>query len=370
VVLAQVSIGKQSWQVRLPRWGVVLPQNQLGGVTTTGSTAPQIGFQSDYTDATSGDSFMGARWYSSTRGSFDSRDTYAGKLTSPLSQNRYLYGEDNARSAFDANGHSNFLSDGWDSATSYASDAWDSATSYVSDAWSTVTSWASTAWNTVTSGASAVYNYGKRAVGSAFHAAQRAYSSITHAASSAYHRAATAFSRAKTEFVSKAQGVAKFISDHANVILPALAGIVVGGVCLAATAGAGSVGCLALAGAAAGGVAGGMRHCGDGHSAQECATGIASYAAVGALSGAGAAVATGGLAAGMVGAGLGDSVVAGALSLGSEAESAAPSIRPVSSSSRRATSIPVRSAWPSGPVSSSASLAARPSVRRPTASSR
>ena len=59
-------------------------------VGTTG-VVPQVGFQSDWTDPTSGLVWMGARWYQPATGGFTARDTVFGQLGSPVSLNRYTY---------------------------------------------------------------------------------------------------------------------------------------------------------------------------------------------------------------------------------------------------------------------------------------
>jgi len=52
-----------------------------------------MGFQSDWTDPTSSQVWMGARFYKPAPAMFTSRDTYDGVLSSPLSLNRYTYAE-------------------------------------------------------------------------------------------------------------------------------------------------------------------------------------------------------------------------------------------------------------------------------------
>ncbi len=57
----------------------------------TGTTAPLLGFQADYTDPASDAVWMGARWYSAADAAFRSRDTVFGELRTPISLNRYTY---------------------------------------------------------------------------------------------------------------------------------------------------------------------------------------------------------------------------------------------------------------------------------------
>jgi RHS repeat-associated protein len=64
---------------------------------TLGSTgsAPDVGFQSDWTDPVSGLVWMGARWYQPGTGTFVSRDTVAGSVGAYASMNRFTYGLNN-----------------------------------------------------------------------------------------------------------------------------------------------------------------------------------------------------------------------------------------------------------------------------------
>jgi RHS repeat-associated protein len=63
-----------------------------------------VGFQGDYTDPTSGEVWMGARWYDPTGAQFRSRDTVFGELMTPLSLNRYTYGFANPLVFWDPDG--------------------------------------------------------------------------------------------------------------------------------------------------------------------------------------------------------------------------------------------------------------------------
>jgi RHS repeat-associated protein len=86
----------------------------FGSLTnTTGSNIMNIfgvggwtqGFQGDYTDPTTGDVNMGARWYKPSTGAFQSRDSYMGTLQTPFSLNRYTYGLNNPLRYSDPTGH-------------------------------------------------------------------------------------------------------------------------------------------------------------------------------------------------------------------------------------------------------------------------
>ena len=56
---------------------------------------PGLAYQTQYTDPTTGDVHMAARWYSPGTATFRSRDTYSGDLNTPVSLNRYTYAANN-----------------------------------------------------------------------------------------------------------------------------------------------------------------------------------------------------------------------------------------------------------------------------------
>ncbi|MFC9076742.1 LamG-like jellyroll fold domain-containing protein [Streptomyces sp. NPDC057062] len=76
----------------------------FGKETAINGTTPAVGYQSDYTDPTSGDVNMAARWYQPGTGSFSSRDTWQ---LDPVSQqaNRYIYTAGNPLNGTDPTGH-------------------------------------------------------------------------------------------------------------------------------------------------------------------------------------------------------------------------------------------------------------------------
>lgn len=63
-----------------------------------------VGFQGDYTDPTTDEVWMGARWYDPTGAQFRSRDTIFGELSTPVSLNRNTYGFANPLVFWDPDG--------------------------------------------------------------------------------------------------------------------------------------------------------------------------------------------------------------------------------------------------------------------------
>ncbi|MEU0411504.1 LamG-like jellyroll fold domain-containing protein [Streptomyces griseorubiginosus] len=77
----------------------------FGKETATNGTTPAVGYQSGWTDPTSGDVNMAARWYQPGTGSFASRDTWQLDPVPSGQANRYSYGSGGSLNGTDPNGH-------------------------------------------------------------------------------------------------------------------------------------------------------------------------------------------------------------------------------------------------------------------------
>jgi len=80
-------------------WSAVY--DPFGAATTTGSAPVSLGFQSMFSDPGSGLVDMGARSYNPATGTFTSADSVIGEPMSPVTLNRYLYGNGNPVGSFD-----------------------------------------------------------------------------------------------------------------------------------------------------------------------------------------------------------------------------------------------------------------------------
>lgn len=76
----------------------------FGALAAHTGPANVLGYQSDYTDPTSGDVWMGARWYRPGVAGFTSRDTVHGNLANPVSLNRYTYAWNDPLGMWDPDG--------------------------------------------------------------------------------------------------------------------------------------------------------------------------------------------------------------------------------------------------------------------------
>ena len=115
----QASGGNARWAVVDTHHNVAALRNPTTGIvdnttrfdpygvkaTTTGTLTPSVGFQGDYTDPTTGEIWMGARHYQPSTATFTSRDTYNGRLDTPVSLNRYTYAHNNPLNMWDPDGH-------------------------------------------------------------------------------------------------------------------------------------------------------------------------------------------------------------------------------------------------------------------------
>jgi RHS repeat-associated protein len=77
----------------------------FGAPTVKTGPGAAIGFQADWTEPSTGNVWMGARWYTPGNASFTTRDTYAGNPSTPVSLNRYTYGSNNPIRYSDPTGH-------------------------------------------------------------------------------------------------------------------------------------------------------------------------------------------------------------------------------------------------------------------------
>ncbi|GHF66160.1 hypothetical protein GCM10010218_54560 [Streptomyces mashuensis] len=77
----------------------------FGTVTTKAGSRPSLGYQSGWTDPSSGDVNMASRWYRPGSGSFASRDTWQLDPSPSVQANRYAYGNASPVNGTDPSGH-------------------------------------------------------------------------------------------------------------------------------------------------------------------------------------------------------------------------------------------------------------------------
>ncbi|MFC0437396.1 LamG-like jellyroll fold domain-containing protein [Kutzneria buriramensis] len=299
----------------------------LGNVTATTNQAGRLGFQSGWTDTSTGKVNMAARWYSPQTGQFMNRDTASpDPLPNSAAANPFAYVDDDPLTRTDPSGHgwfSDFVSSAFHAVTHVVH----TVARYVAvhvvqpvvHAVQVVVHAVADAYHAVVRAAARVVQRVVRVVRVVYHAAVHVVQTAYHAVSTAVHHAvaavttaAKAVGNAVTSAAKAVASVAKkavatatnFIKAHASTIAGIAVGIAVGLACTAIAAPAGPVGvmgCAALAGAAGNAVSYAM----DCHASHTCSLGGAAEAiGLGALGGA--------LGAGLAGP-LGGKLVANAL---------------------------------------------------------
>ncbi len=137
----------------------------LGAVQTTAGMIGNLGYQSEYTESTTGRVNMAARWYNSGTGQFDNRDTVSNNpVPDSVSANRYQYADANPMTATDPTGHSSW---------------WNKVKSAVSSVSHTVSSYSSQAYSAAYSYGSYVYH---SAASSYYSVKAKAYSAVAYVA--------------------------------------------------------------------------------------------------------------------------------------------------------------------------------------------
>ncbi|MFR2038486.1 MAG: RHS repeat-associated core domain-containing protein [Anaerobutyricum sp.] len=79
----------------------------FGNVSVSGNTETKnpYTYNAEYTDASTGNQYLRARYYDPEEGTFLTQDSYLGSLLEPLSQNLYTYAENNPVNYSDPSGH-------------------------------------------------------------------------------------------------------------------------------------------------------------------------------------------------------------------------------------------------------------------------
>ncbi|GAA0581308.1 hypothetical protein GCM10010394_07430 [Streptomyces crystallinus] len=292
----------------------------FGEVLQTSTMLGRLGYQSGWTDPETAKVNMAARWYSPQTGQFNSRDTVnLDALPDSVGANKFAYGDQNPMTMTDPTGHWSF-GGAWKKfkkkVKHVAKSAWHKtkkavkhvakavkkaakkikkavkkavhkikhavrkAVHYVHDAVKRVKRYVKRTYKRVKKYVHKVVRHVKRAV----KAVAKAVKHVAHKVVRAAKKVGRAVKKA-------AKATANFVKQHASTIASVATGIAVFAGCTALTAGAGAIGCAALAGAAANAVGYAMS---DG---PKTLNGFLGAAALGAVTGV-IGGAAGGLAAG------------------------------------------------------------------------
>ncbi|WP_432836895.1 polymorphic toxin-type HINT domain-containing protein [Dactylosporangium sp. CA-092794] len=232
----------------------------LGKVLATTGMQGSLGYQSEWTDTSTGRVNMMARWYNTDTGQFDTRDT-AGNSPVPdsVAANRFAYGDDNPLTTTDPTGHWGIstLKKAWNATTNFVKAVtppviYNAVSSVVSATISLAREAIHAIGNVVSAVAQVaapVLNAGRKFAAQAAHTAMR---KLDRGVALARQAGKAAESRAmKVALVKKIadakQHAVQFVQEHKKAIIEGLAivgGIAAGLACTAATAGAGAVACM------------------------------------------------------------------------------------------------------------------------------
>ncbi|MEW2634830.1 LamG-like jellyroll fold domain-containing protein [Streptomyces sp. NPDC048389] len=309
----------------------------FGKVVESADMLGHLGYQSGWTDPQTAKVNMAARWYSPETGQFNSRDTVGlSPLPSSVKSNRYAYADQNPMTMTDPTGHWS-IGGAWKSLKKKANKAVKKVAKVAKKTVKKVAKVVKKAAKKVKKVAKKVVRSAKRAVRKTVRYVndsvkkvkryvKRTYTKVKRVAhkvvkhvkkkvrkvakavKSVAKKVVKAAKKVGKAVKKAAKATAKFVKQHASTIVSVAVGVAVFAGCTALTAGAGVIGCAALAGAAANGVGYLMS---DG---PKSVGGFLGSVAVGAVTGA-LGGAAGGAAAGAVGrllAGVGGRTATGA----------------------------------------------------------
>lgn len=268
----------------------------LGNVTASSDVFGQLGYQSGWTDSVTGKVNMGSRWYNPAAGQFMNKDTASvSPVPDEAAANPFAYVGDNPMIGTDADGHCSW----WDVAC-----AAKAVVKTVKKAATAVKKAVVKVYHAVVKVVKKVVVTVKRVVSTVVHYVSDAYHAVVHYASSALHtvgrtvkktaaavvhkisaatlaaekkakavaaaakaHAAAVLAAAKKAAARTAAAAAKYAKAHAAAITSFVVSTAVFAGCEAVTAGAGTIGCAALSGAAGSLVTQGFKCADDGGSA-------------------------------------------------------------------------------------------------------
>ncbi|WP_234533394.1 LamG-like jellyroll fold domain-containing protein [Streptomyces shenzhenensis] len=265
----------------------------LGKVLSTSLLAGHLGFQSGWTEPGTGDVGTASRWYDPGTGQFLNKDSVSLDATpNSVSANPFAYVDDNPMAGTDESGQCSMwdLVCGAEKAVHHISHAYHAAkraathvyhrakaavhrvvkrvrhmvrkaVHHVRDVYRASVRYTHRVYHYAVRHVRRAYHYAVHEMHSAYHKVSRAVHRVVHAAKEALHhvahqvrKAAHALAHvARTAYhatVTAAKATEKFVKHHEAAIASIVVSTVVFAGCEAATAGVGTIGCAALAGAA------------------------------------------------------------------------------------------------------------------------
>ncbi|MGW2516580.1 LamG-like jellyroll fold domain-containing protein [Streptomyces sp. NPDC001617] len=261
----------------------------LGKVTAVASLIGHLGFQSGWTEPGTGDVGTASRWYNPNTGEFLNKDSVSASATpDSVAANPFAYVDDNPLVGTDPSGHCSWWTGSCEvqavkhvakKAKHVAKAVYHAAKHVarrvvhavkhaahkvvhrVADVYRATVRVVRRVYHYTVRHVRRIYHAAVHAVHTAYHKVSRAVHRVVHAVKKAAHKVAHAVKKAakavahaaRTAYhatVKAVKSTAKFVKHHAAAITSIVVSTVVFAGCEAATAGVGSIGCAALAGAA------------------------------------------------------------------------------------------------------------------------
>ncbi|MEU6194565.1 LamG-like jellyroll fold domain-containing protein [Streptomyces sp. NPDC047061] len=265
----------------------------LGKVLSTSSMSGHLGFQSGWTEPGTGDVGTASRWYDPATGQFLNKDSVSLDATpNSVSANPFAYVDDNPMAGTDDSGNCSWYDVvcGAKKAVHHASHAYHAVkraathiyhrakaavhrvvkrvkhtvrkvVHHVQDVYRSTVRYTRHVYQYAARHVRRVTHYAVHALHTAYHKVSHAVHRVVHAVKKAAHKVAHVVKKAahavahvaRTAYhatVTAAKATAKFVKHHEAAITSLVVSTVVFAGCEAATAGVGSIGCAALAGAA------------------------------------------------------------------------------------------------------------------------
>ncbi|WP_329401831.1 LamG-like jellyroll fold domain-containing protein [Streptomyces melanogenes] len=252
----------------------------FGEVLQSSTMLGRLGYQSGWTDPETAKVNMAARWYSPQTGQFNSRDTVnLDPLPDSVGANKFAYGDQNPMTMTDPTGHWSF-GGAWKKfkkkVKHVAKSAWHKTKKVVKHVAKAVKKAAKKIKKAVKKAVHKVkhavrkavhyvhdavkrvkryvkrtYKRVKKYVHKVVRTVKRAVKHVAKVVKHVAHKVVKAAKKVGRAVKKAAKATANFVKQHASTIASVATGVAVFAGCTALTAGAGAIGCAALAGAAA-----------------------------------------------------------------------------------------------------------------------
>jgi len=274
---------------------VLKTYDPFGTASQVTSMSSPLGFQTQPQDPTTGIVDAGARQYLPELGVFLQADTYRGDPTSPVTLNRYAYANNDPASQWDPTGYLSIgfsPRDAFNKLRSTAGNAVNRGRSYVADKFDQGRARVGRELQRVENGAQQALAFGRRQTGRIVDSYQAVRSNLGDRARNATNQlrssvgtVAQSASAAGSWVVDRGRDAQQWAAENKDQLIAVGGAAIAGGLCMTVSFGAGAPACMAVAGATYGAITGWTEHCRDGQSAATCATGVAVYTGIGAVSG-------------------------------------------------------------------------------------